>query len=374
MSCRVRCASRWTTASSCRPRSTCPTARPAPAVHPRGAALPQGRPHLVVRAGVRPAARRARVRRLPPRPARHRLVRRRTRPTSTRRGSSGTSTEVIAWLADQDWCDGSVGMYGTSYSGFNSLQMACERPPELKAIIAIYAQRRPLHRRRALPRRRPQVLDLVDYCHYMTPMNALPPVPARLGRRLARRVGTRGSRRNEPWALTWLREQLGRSLLAARLGPPRTTSASPCPTMVIAGWADGYRNNSFRTDRAAARNGVPHRLLAGPGRTRRPRRRSPDRGSTRARRWSPGGTAGCAGRQRRRRRTLAPTGADLLRPLSTRRPGARDRHGALGAGGVAVPAVVLGRCDRSRRRPPTPSGRTSVSTPGSTAPGTCPGG
>ena len=23
-----------------------------------------------------------------------------------------------------------------------------------------------------------KVLDLVDYCHYMTPMNALPPVPA----------------------------------------------------------------------------------------------------------------------------------------------------------------------------------------------------
>ena len=46
---------------------------------------------------------------------------------------------VIAWLAEQPWCDGSVGMWGTSYSGFNSLQMACERPPALKAICAIYA-------------------------------------------------------------------------------------------------------------------------------------------------------------------------------------------------------------------------------------------
>ncbi len=26
---------------------------------------------------------------------------------------------VIAWLAEQDWSNGSVGMYGTSYSGFN---------------------------------------------------------------------------------------------------------------------------------------------------------------------------------------------------------------------------------------------------------------
>src|SRR3954452_8269643 len=25
---------------------------------------------------------------------------------------------VIAWLAEQPWCDGNVGMWGTSYSGF----------------------------------------------------------------------------------------------------------------------------------------------------------------------------------------------------------------------------------------------------------------
>ena len=31
--------------------------------------------------------------------------------------------EVIAWLASQPWSNGNVGMYGTSYSGFNSLQL-----------------------------------------------------------------------------------------------------------------------------------------------------------------------------------------------------------------------------------------------------------
>ena len=34
--------------------------------------------------------------------------------------------------------------------------------------------------------------------------------------------------------------------------------------MIVAGWADGYRNNSFRTVAELARHGVPHRLLAGP--------------------------------------------------------------------------------------------------------------
>ena len=31
---------------------------------------------------------------------------------------------VIDWLAGQPWSTGAVGMYGTSYSGFNSLQVA----------------------------------------------------------------------------------------------------------------------------------------------------------------------------------------------------------------------------------------------------------
>ena len=67
-------------------------------------------------------------------------------------------------------------MYGTSYSGFNSLQMACERPEALKAVIAIYATddryTDDVHYMGGLLK----WIDLVDYPHYMTAMNALPPV------------------------------------------------------------------------------------------------------------------------------------------------------------------------------------------------------
>ena len=34
--------------------------------------------------------------------------------------------------------------------------------------------------------------------------------------------------------------------------------------MIVAGWADGYRNNTFRTIARLAADGTPHRLLAGP--------------------------------------------------------------------------------------------------------------
>ncbi len=45
--------------------------------------------------------------------------------------------EVIAWIAAQPWCDGSVGMMGKSWGGFNALQVAARRPPALKAIVTV---------------------------------------------------------------------------------------------------------------------------------------------------------------------------------------------------------------------------------------------
>ncbi|MFC4784793.1 CocE/NonD family hydrolase [Nocardioides sp. MAHUQ-72] len=175
--------------------------------------------------------------------------------------------EVIAWLAAQEWCDGGVGMFGTSYSGFNSLQLACERPPALKAVCAIYSSddrwTDDVHWRGGALR----LVDLVDYCHYMTPMCVLPPVPALWGdgwrAEWERRLAT-----NEPWVLTWLRENVHGDYWrggSVRLGADGSGyERIGCPTMLVAGWADGYRNNSFRTVAALAGQGVPHRLLAGP--------------------------------------------------------------------------------------------------------------
>ena len=44
---------------------------------------------------------------------------------------------TIAWLAQQPWCSGSVGMMGISWGGFNSLQVAARQPSALKAIITL---------------------------------------------------------------------------------------------------------------------------------------------------------------------------------------------------------------------------------------------
>jgi predicted acyl esterase len=170
--------------------------------------------------------------------------------------------EVLTWLASQEWCDGSIGMYGTSYSGFNSLQMACEQPPELKAIIAIYAtddrHTDDVHYMGGLRK----WIDIVDYCHYMTPMNALPPVPAVFGPNWREEWRARIAE-HEPWLLTWMNHQRRDAYWqhgSVRPGYDRIR----IPTMIVAGWADGYRNNTFRTMTALGENGVPRRLLAGP--------------------------------------------------------------------------------------------------------------
>ncbi len=47
------------------------------------------------------------------------------------------AVEAINWLATQDWCNGSVGMMGISWGGFNGLQVAAMAPDPLKAVITL---------------------------------------------------------------------------------------------------------------------------------------------------------------------------------------------------------------------------------------------
>ncbi|WP_413105346.1 CocE/NonD family hydrolase [Streptomyces sp. Inha503] len=44
------------------------------------------------------------------------------------------TVDTLAWIADQAWCNGSVGMWGASYMGFPQWQAAALAPPVLRAI------------------------------------------------------------------------------------------------------------------------------------------------------------------------------------------------------------------------------------------------
>ena len=111
---------------------------------------------------------------------------------------------------------------------------------------------------------------------------------------------------NEPWVLTWLRESRHGAYWdhgSVRLGG--TTAGYDrieVPTMIVAGWADGYRNNTFRTVDAAGGAGD-----AAPAARRPVGARRPDHRDARA-----------ADRLRRR-------AGGLVRPLASRRRDARGR-------------------------------------------------
>jgi predicted acyl esterase len=166
---------------------------------------------------------------------------------------------VIDWLATQTWSLGTVGMYGTSYSGFNAIQIAMERPPALKAIIPIYATddryEVDVHYFGGALKQ----LDLVDYPTYMVAMNALPPVPGLYGEGW-REEWERRVQQTEPWIIAWLEHQRFDDYW--QFGSLRPNyDAIEAATMLVTGWADGYRNNSLRTFEGLS---APKRLIAGP--------------------------------------------------------------------------------------------------------------
>jgi uncharacterized protein len=171
---------------------------------------------------------------------------------------------TIDWIATQPWSTGRVGMFGTSYSGFNSLHMAADDVPALGAVVAMYATddryTDDVHYCGGVLR----ALDLIDYPLYMVAMNALPPVPSVWGPDWQTEWERRISE-SPPWLLEWLRHPLDDTTWrrgSLRLDPAgKGYERITCPTMLIAGWADGYRNNTFRT---IERLHVPWRIIAGP--------------------------------------------------------------------------------------------------------------
>jgi len=75
-----------------------------------------------------PQPRASRLRCAPPRRPRHRSVRRHRRDEYLPQEQLD-GYDAIEWLAHQPWCNGNIGMMGTSYSGFTCLQVATHRPP-----------------------------------------------------------------------------------------------------------------------------------------------------------------------------------------------------------------------------------------------------
>ncbi len=151
--------------------------------------------------------------------------------------------DVIAWIADQGWCDGGVGIVGISWGGFNGLQIAALRPPALKAVVTIcstddrYAD--DIHYMGGT-----LLCDQLSWASVMFGINTLPPDPAHVGDRWREMWEARldGS---GLWLETWLAHQT-RDEFWKHGSVCEDYSAIQVPVYAVSGWADGYCRAVFR--------------------------------------------------------------------------------------------------------------------------------
>jgi hypothetical protein len=165
--------------------------------------------------------------------------------------------QVVAWLAAQNWCTGSVGMYGTSYGGFNTIHTAMRRPPALKAIVPIYATD---DRYTDDVHFAGGVRKAMEFAYplFMVALNALPPVPSLAGGDW-HRLWLRRIDELVPWFGQIEEQNDGPFWHQGSLRPDY--DLIQVPTMLVGGWADLYRNAMLRMFEHLK---VPKRLLTGP--------------------------------------------------------------------------------------------------------------
>jgi hypothetical protein len=168
--------------------------------------------------------------------------------------------EIIEWLSSQPWSSGNVGMFGTSYGGFNSLQIAMHRPPALKAICPMYfTDNRYTDDCHYKGGAMQMLYDMATYGLSMAVCNALPAYPEAVGADWASTWEQR-LEKNEPWLLNWLDHQTYDDYWKQG-SLCEDYEAIQCAVYLIGGWRDGYTNCNPRTFQHLS---CPKKLLIGP--------------------------------------------------------------------------------------------------------------
>jgi putative CocE/NonD family hydrolase len=151
---------------------------------------------------------------------------------------------VIAWLAQQPWSSGAVGMIGVSWGAFAALQMAARAPEQLRGIVPIHGSD---------DRYADDVhyiggcVSAMDMSQWATSMLAYlnqPPDPRIVGVQW-RDAWLERLDQAKPFIQPWLshqrRDQYWRQGSACE-----HYEAIHCPIFAVGGWSDGYRDMVFR--------------------------------------------------------------------------------------------------------------------------------
>ncbi|WP_445489167.1 CocE/NonD family hydrolase [Niallia sp. 03133] len=154
------------------------------------------------------------------------------------------AADVLKWIAEQPWSTGEAGMIGKSWGGFNGLQVAANRPPELKAVITLcstddrYAD--DVHYKGG------NILasDMLWWGSTMFAFNSRPADPRIVGDKWRENWFER-MEKTPPFVEEWVKQQR-RGAYWKHGSVNENYEDINIPIFAVGGWADGYTNAVFR--------------------------------------------------------------------------------------------------------------------------------
>ncbi|MGO1768554.1 MAG: CocE/NonD family hydrolase [Microbacterium sp.] len=151
---------------------------------------------------------------------------------------------VIEWLAAQPWCTGSVGMFGISWGGFNSLQLAARGPEALKAIVTVCSTDDRYDNDVHYMGGAVLAIDMAAWAGTMLAFASRPPRPEVVGDGWVDQWRERLEHQKPP-AETWLAHQ-ERDAYWRHGSACEDYDGFRAAVLAVGGWSDPYRDTVFR--------------------------------------------------------------------------------------------------------------------------------
>lgn len=152
--------------------------------------------------------------------------------------------EVIRWLAAQPWSSGRVGMFGISWGGFNSLQLAERGVEALKAIVTVCSTDDRYDNDVHYIGGAVLGIDMAAWAGTMHAFASRPPRPEVVGPEW-RRIWAERLAEQRPLGPVWLGHQ-ERDDYWRRGSVCENYSGIETAVLAVGGWADPYHDTVFR--------------------------------------------------------------------------------------------------------------------------------
>ncbi|OEV05150.1 CocE/NonD family hydrolase [Streptomyces oceani] len=170
---------------------------------------------------------------------------------------------VLEWLAAQPWSTGRTGMFGISWGGFNSLQLAARAPESLHAVVTVCSADDRYDNDVHYTGGSVLAVDMHAWASTMLAFFSRPPDPRHIGDDW-RDMWRQRLEALDPLIHTWLDHQT-RDDYWKHGSVCEDYSAIQAPVLAVGGWHDPYRDTVLRLVEHLPREGTaPVRGLIGP--------------------------------------------------------------------------------------------------------------